>query len=76
VTVIQSAVPMRIGAAIEEGSGEVVDAAPRLVWLLDLVAELSADLMARCWRPATFGALELLCRATPYVVNAKPFYLS
>jgi hypothetical protein len=48
---------MRIGAAIEEDSGEVVDAAPRIGWLLDLVAELSADLMQRCWRPATFTTL-------------------
>jgi hypothetical protein len=57
VTVIQSAVPLRIGAAIEENSGEVVDAAARIGWLLDLVADLSADLMARCWRPATFTTL-------------------
>lgn len=54
---IQSAVPVRIGAAIEEGSGEVVAAAPRIGWLLDLVAELSTELMARCWRPATFTVL-------------------
>jgi hypothetical protein len=57
VTVIESAVPMRIGAAVEEDGGEVVDATPRIVWLLDLVDELSADLMARCWRPGAFTAL-------------------
>jgi hypothetical protein len=54
---IASAVPMRVGAAIEEDTGEVVDAAPRIGWLLDLVADLSAELMARCWRPATFTTL-------------------
>ncbi len=54
---IQSAVPIRIGTAIEEDSGEVVDGAARIGWLLDLVVELSAGLMERCWRPATFTAL-------------------
>ena len=54
---IQSAVPLRIGAAIEEDSSEVVDATQRIGWLLDLVADLSTDLMARCWRPATFTVL-------------------
>ncbi|MGH3847728.1 MAG: hypothetical protein ACRDS0_40885, partial [Pseudonocardiaceae bacterium] len=54
---LQSAVAVRIGAAVEEATGEVIDAGPLLGHLLDLVAELSAELMARCWRPATLAAL-------------------
>jgi hypothetical protein len=54
---IQSAVPMRIGAAVVEATGELVEAGPRIGWMLDLVADLSTDLMRRCWQPATFTAL-------------------
>jgi Putative transposase DNA-binding domain len=54
---IQSAVSMRIGAAVEETTGEVIDAAPLIGWLLDLVGELAGGLMRRCWQPATFTAL-------------------
>jgi Putative transposase DNA-binding domain len=57
VALIRSAVPLRVGAAIDEVTGEVVDAGQLIGWLLDLVAELSADLMERCWQPATFTAL-------------------
>jgi hypothetical protein len=57
MTMLQSAVPMRIGAGIDEATGEVVDTTARIGWLLDLVAELSQDLMQQCWRPATFTAL-------------------
>jgi hypothetical protein len=52
-----STVPMRIGTAIDETTGEVVDAAPLIGWLLDLVAELSSELTDRCWQPATFTTL-------------------
>jgi Putative transposase DNA-binding domain len=54
---IQSTVPLRIGAAIEETTGEVVDATTRIGWLLDLVAQMATELMTRCWQPATFTAL-------------------
>jgi hypothetical protein len=54
---IQSAVAMRIAAAVEETSGEVIDAGPLVGWLLDLAGELSRELMGRCWQPATFTAL-------------------
>jgi Putative transposase DNA-binding domain len=57
MAVIQSAVPLRIGAAVVEATGEVIDVGPRIGWLLDLVADLSTELMHRCWRPATFSAL-------------------
>jgi Putative transposase DNA-binding domain len=57
MTLIQSSVPLRVGAAIEEATGEVIEAGPRIGWLLDLVAELSRDLMQQCWRPVTFEAL-------------------
>ena len=55
---IQSAVPLRVGAAIDEVTGEVVDAGPLIGWLLGLVVDLSADLMGRCWRPVTFTTLQ------------------
>jgi hypothetical protein len=54
---IQSAVPLRIGAAIEELTGEMTDVSGPLGWLLDLVGDLSTDIMGRCWRPATFSML-------------------
>jgi hypothetical protein len=57
VVLIQSAVSMRIGAAVDETTGEVIDAAPLIGWLLDLVGELAGELMRRCWQPATFTAL-------------------
>lgn len=38
MTMLQSAVPLRIGAAIEEATGQVIDATPRIGWLLDLVS--------------------------------------
>jgi hypothetical protein len=57
MAVIQSAVPLRISAAIEEDSGQVVDATPRIGWLLDLVAQLSTELMIRCWQPTRFTVL-------------------
>lgn len=37
--------------------GEVVDAGPLIGYLLDLVADLSTDLMTRCWQPASFDIL-------------------
>lgn len=55
--VIQSGVPARISAAIEEATGQVVDAGPLIGHLLDVVAELSTTLIARCWQPATFTTL-------------------
>ncbi len=51
---VQSAVPVRIGAAVEESTGEVADVAPMIGWLLDLVEHLGRDLMGRCWQPVTF----------------------
>jgi hypothetical protein len=54
---IQSAVATRIAAAVQETTGEVVDAGPLVGWLLDLVGELSVELMARCWQPPTFATL-------------------
>ena len=66
---IRSAVPLRVGAAIDDASGEVVDAGQLIGGLLDLVAELSADLMERCWQPATFttlhGGVDALGRSLP-----------
>ena len=55
--VIQSAVALRVGAAVHEACGEVVDVAPMIGWLLDLVAQLAKDLMEQCWQPVTFAAL-------------------
>src|SRR6202051_325824 len=57
MTLVQSTVPLRISAAIEEATGEVVDVGARIGWLLDLVAEMSTQLMQRCWEPATFTVL-------------------
>lgn len=57
MTLIQSAVPLRVGAAIDEVTGEDVDIGHLMRWLLDLVANLSTDLMGRCWQPATFTKL-------------------
>jgi hypothetical protein len=57
VALIQSAVPLRIGAAIDETTGAVVEAGPMVGWLLDLLADLSTDLMDRCWQPTTFTTL-------------------
>ena len=57
MTLIQSTVPLRVNAIIDEVTGEVVEAGQLTGWLLDLVAELSADLMGRCWQPATFTTL-------------------
>lgn len=55
--IIQSAVPLRIGAVVDDATGEVIDVDARFGWLLDLVEQLSAALMQSCWRPATFTAL-------------------
>jgi Putative transposase DNA-binding domain len=55
--VTQSAVPLRIGAAVEDACGEVIDADARIGWLLDLVEQLSAALMQSCWQPGTFTTL-------------------
>ena len=55
--VIQSAVPLRITAAVDETTGEVIDVDARIGWLLDLVEQLSAELMQSCWQPAAFAAL-------------------
>lgn len=55
--VIQSAVPLRIVAAVEDATGEVVDIDARVGWLLDLVHQMSAELMQSCWRPEAFTAL-------------------
>lgn len=55
--VIQSAVPLRIATAIEEATGEIVDADTRVGWLLDLVHQMSVELMQSCWRPEAFAAL-------------------
>ncbi len=57
MTGIVSAVPLRIAAAVEEATGEVIDVAPRIGWLLDLVEQLSQDLMQSCWQPSVFAAL-------------------
>lgn len=54
---IQSTVPLRISAAVDETTGEVVDVGPFIGYLLELVAALSADLMNRCWQPDTFATL-------------------
>lgn len=54
---MQSAVAVRIGVAVDEATGEVVDADPMIGWLLDLVQQLSGDLMGRCWRQQTFATL-------------------
>lgn len=55
--VIQSAVPLRIAVAVEDCTGEEVDADQRLGWLLNLVHQMSAELMQSCWRPVVFAAL-------------------
>lgn len=56
--VIQSAVPLRIAAAVEDATGEVVvDIDARVGWLLDLVHHMSVELMQSCWRPEAFAAL-------------------
>ncbi|MDT5348958.1 MAG: hypothetical protein QOH91_2245 [Mycobacterium sp.] len=57
MAVIQSGLPLRVVAAAEEAPGEVVAVGDRIGWLLDLVAGMSADLMRRCWQPATFTVL-------------------
>ena len=54
---LQSAVPLRIAAAVDEATGETIDVDTRAGWLLDLVERLAADLMQSCWQPATFTAL-------------------
>lgn len=56
--VIQSAVPLRIAAAVDETTGEVIEVDARIGWLLDLVGQLSAELMQSCWQPASFAALD------------------
>lgn len=56
--VIQSAVPLRIAAAVDDSTGEVVDIDARVGWLLDLVEYLSAEMMQSCWRPETFAVLQ------------------
>jgi hypothetical protein len=58
MVMIQSAVATRIGAAIDDTTGQVADAGPLIGCLLDLVADLSAELMASCWQPATFTVLQ------------------
>jgi hypothetical protein len=55
--VIQSAVPLRIAAAVEDATGEVVDVDARVGWLLDLMHQMSVELMQSCWRPEAFAAL-------------------
>jgi len=55
--VIQSAVPLRIVAAVDETTGEVIDVDPRIGWLLDLIERLSSEMMQSCWQPATFTTL-------------------
>lgn len=55
--VIQSAVPLRIAAAVEDATGEVVDIDARVSWLLDLIHQMSVELMQSCWRPEAFAAL-------------------
>lgn len=55
--VIQSAVPLRIAAAVEDATGEVVDIDARVGWLLDLIHQMSVELMQSCWRPDAFAAL-------------------
>jgi hypothetical protein len=57
MALIQSAVPLRVGTAIDEETGEMVEAGPLIGWLLDLVADLSTDLMGRCWQADTFTTL-------------------
>ncbi|WP_244873013.1 hypothetical protein [Mycolicibacterium sp. TY66] len=57
MAVIQSAVPLRIAVAVEDSTGEEVDADQRLGWLLNLVHQMSAELMQSCWRPEVFAAL-------------------
>lgn len=57
MTMLESAVPMRVRTAIEEVTGDVVEATPRIEWLLDLVVELSESLMQQCWQPSTFTVL-------------------
>ena len=54
---IQSGLPLRIAAAVEEATGELTDVAEPLGWLLDLVSDLSTELIGHCWRPETFLAL-------------------
>ena len=54
---IRSAVPLRVGAAIEEATGAVIGAGPLIGWLLGIVGELAGHLMQRCWTPATFTTL-------------------
>jgi hypothetical protein len=58
MVMMQSAVAMRVGAAVDEASGQVVDAGPLIGHLLELVAELSAELMARCWQPPKLTTLQ------------------
>jgi hypothetical protein len=57
MALIQSAVPLRVGAATDETTGDMVDAGPLIGRLLDLVADLSADLIGRCWQPDSFTML-------------------
>jgi hypothetical protein len=54
---IQSCVQLRITAAVEEAAGEVADVGEPLFWLLDLIGDLSTELMGHCWRPETFSVL-------------------
>lgn len=55
--VIQSAVPLRIAAAVDDATGEAVAIDARIGWLLDLVEQLGAELMQSRWQPSTFAAL-------------------
>ncbi len=55
--VIQSAVALRITAAVDETTGEVIEVDARIGWLLDLIEQLSSELMQSCWQPAAFAAL-------------------
>lgn len=57
MAVIQSAVPLRIAVAVEDSTGEEVDADQRLGWVLSLVHQMSAELMQSCWRPEVFTSL-------------------
>ncbi|BBX88892.1 transposase [Mycolicibacterium boenickei] len=55
--VIQSAVPLRISVAVDDATGEAISIDARIGWLLDLVEQLSTELMQSLWQPATFAAL-------------------
>jgi Putative transposase DNA-binding domain len=57
VSALQSAVPMRISAGVQESTGAVVDVAPMIGWLLEIVEQLTDDLLEKCWQPATFATL-------------------